>query len=50
MVERNYGGTGNGTAGAGIRYTNVNNTHEYWQADNNPPTGDGTQQNKDLIF
>ncbi|HNZ33525.1 MAG TPA: hypothetical protein PKJ22_04595 [Candidatus Cloacimonas sp.] len=44
MVERNYGGTGNGTsAGAGIRYTNVNNTHEYWQADNNPPTGDGTR-------
>ena len=44
MVERNYGGTGNGTsAGAGIRYTSVNNTHEYWQADNNPPTGDGTR-------
>ena len=44
MVERNYGGTGNGTsAGAGIRYTNVNNTHEYWQANINPPTGNGTR-------
>ncbi|HPS61310.1 MAG TPA: hypothetical protein PLE33_08645, partial [Candidatus Cloacimonas sp.] len=45
MVERNYGGTGNGTpAGAGIRYTaGSNNTHEYWQADNNPPSGDGSR-------
>jgi len=47
MVERNYGGTGNGTtAGARIRYTSVSNTHEYWQADNNPPSGDGTRNNQ----
>ena len=46
MVERNYGGEGNGTStGAGIRYTSTSNSHEYWQADNDLPTGNGTRNN-----
>ena len=47
LVERNYGGNGSGTAGGssggpGVRYTSVTNTHQYWQADYDPPAGTGT--------
>ncbi len=44
MVEANYGGGGNGlgSTGTGVRYSTATTQHEYWQADTNPPTGNGT--------
>ena len=42
LVECNYGGGGTGLSdGNQIRYTSVTNTHQYWQQDNSPPTGNG---------
>ncbi len=47
LVERNFGGSGSSTAGGsstgGALYsTPLTGTHLTWQADQNPPTGNGT--------
>lgn len=43
MVECNFGGTGTGgSAGNDVRYSTVTTGHQYWQADNSPPSGTGT--------
>lgn len=43
LVERNYGGGGSGTAGgAGVYSTAFTGRHLTWNADTNPPTGNGT--------
>jgi len=45
IVETNAGGTGQGN-GTFVRYTTTTtytNTHQYWNADNTPPTGTGTR-------
>ncbi|MCB5251654.1 MAG: hypothetical protein LHW51_01605, partial [Candidatus Cloacimonetes bacterium] len=47
LVERNYGGSGAGTAGGssaggGIHSTPLADTHLSWNADQNPPTGNGS--------
>ncbi len=47
LVERNFGGTGSGSAGGssggpGVQYTSVTNTHQTWNQDNTPPTGNGS--------
>ena len=44
LVETNYGGNGGEASSAkAIRYTatSPNNRHQYWYANNNPPTGTG---------
>lgn len=46
LVEANYGGGGTGTSsGVGVRYSSATSSHQYWQADTNPPTGNGTVTN-----
>ncbi|MBK6964144.1 MAG: hypothetical protein IPH20_09400 [Bacteroidales bacterium] len=43
MVETNYGGGGTlPSTGVAVRYSTATTQHEYWQADTNPPTGNGT--------
>ncbi len=44
LVETNYGGGGGDASGTSkeIRYTTVTGTFETWDADNNPPTTNGT--------
>lgn len=43
LVERNYGGSGNGTFdGAGVNSTSFTGRHLTWNADNTPPTGTGS--------
>ncbi len=44
LVEDNYGATGSacGNTTPTIRYTTSSNRHEYWTANDNPPTGNGT--------
>ena len=43
LVERNYGGSGNGTStGAGVNSTSFTGRHLTWNADTTPPTGTGS--------
>ena len=43
LVERNYGGYGNGnSAGAGVNSTSFTGRHLTWNADTTPPTGTGS--------
>lgn len=43
LVEANYGGPGIlPSSGVGVRYSTSTDRHQYWQADYNPPTGNGT--------
>lgn len=43
IVETNATGTGNeGSAAKSFRYATATNAHEYWEADNSAPTGNGT--------
>jgi hypothetical protein len=42
LVETNYGGTGGeGSTAKAIRYSTATNQHQYWEADNSPPAGNG---------
>lgn len=47
LVEDNYGATGSacGSSTPTVRYSTVSNRHEYWTANTNPPTGNGTVSN-----
>lgn len=41
-VETNYGGSGGGSGHTFYYSTGAANSHQYWNQDNNPPTGNGS--------
>ena len=47
LVETNCGGSGcvTGSYNPNCRYSSSSDKHQYWQADNSPPTGNGTVTN-----